>query len=170
MILPKLLRFGVGTHPGHCEAEAAPRKCSVGVYHWPSHTGWSISPEPALSEELWGLGHNPKQREPPMFQPLKGKSFAERVQLYKGLLLAHVSDKGQKLLCWHKSFSLMEHRKEKDSTLTDDVGSAGGLKTASPLQIAVYSHVKRLDRSISHLKLVTDAMHQLTGGFLEGML
>lgn len=64
----------------------------------------------------------------------------------------------------------MEHGEEKDSTLTDDVGSAGGLKTASPLQIAVYPHVRKLDRIISHLKLVTDGMHQLTGGFLEGVL
>lgn len=84
MILLKLLSFGVGTRPGLGEADAAPRKWSVGYAADPA--AWDApSPLSLVLPRRWGFGHTPKQRGLPMFQPLEGKSFAERTQLYKGL-------------------------------------------------------------------------------------
>lgn len=57
-----------------------------------------------------------------------------------------------------------------DPAPADGVGSAGGLECFGSSGFYVYSHVRKLNRSISHLILVTDGMYQLTDCFLEDVL
>lgn len=133
--------------------------CANGRYAIDKH---SVFPEPGPEKELWGFGHTPKEmRDLPTFQLLKMESSAECMKLYKGLYLAQVSGKGQKLLPWHKILFLSgvgeetESFKERGSPgdaprdqgrplpwpSTDSVGSAGGWQSASALQVSVCTHM-----------------------------
>lgn len=81
MILPEFLSIVLGAHQGLCKGDATPHKWLIGKHN----IGCSILTECGPTQEPWESGHTPKQWEHAIFQLLKVVSFAECMQLYKGL-------------------------------------------------------------------------------------